>query len=188
MKLKIRACRRFLKVIGITNLAKLSEEFEVEVIVLIHYQKGYRIGYEIVRDLYNKYGQAVVGKIIDFEDETIFALILPFITQMKIDGLGNFGNAMFLIVMIIGGAMVVPAALSLFVRLFGQADDTRGGGGFVRGAFYGTRFVGGMTIGLAAKGASGVYRLGRSIARTGSSGITADSDSGSDTDEDKFSE
>lgn len=71
MKLKIRACRRFLKVIGITNLAKLSEEFEVEVIVLIRYQKGYRIGYEIVRDLYNKYGQAVVGKIIDFEDETI---------------------------------------------------------------------------------------------------------------------
>ena len=93
----------------------------------------------------------------------VFALILPFVTQMKIDGLGNFGNAMFLIVMIIGGAMVIPAGLSLFVRLFGQADDMHAGGGFLRSAFYGSRFVGGFALGLATKGIGGVYHAGRVI-------------------------
>ena len=71
MRLKIRACRRFLKVSGINNYAKLSEEFNVEVIVLVRFEKGYRIGYEVVRELFNKYGQAVVSKMIDFEEETI---------------------------------------------------------------------------------------------------------------------
>ena len=71
MKLKIRTCRRFLKMVGIKGYAQLSEEFEVEVIVLLCFEKGYRIGYEVVRELFNKYGQAVVSKIIDFEEETI---------------------------------------------------------------------------------------------------------------------
>lgn len=83
MKLKIRACRQFLKVIGIKNLAKLSEEFEVEVIVLVRFQKGYRMGYELVRDLYNKYGQAVVKKIIDFEEETLESFKSKFILVGK---------------------------------------------------------------------------------------------------------
>ncbi len=71
MKLKIRTCRRFLKMVGIKSYAQLSEEFEVEVIVLLRFEKDYRIGYEVVRELFNKYGQAVVSKIIDFEEETI---------------------------------------------------------------------------------------------------------------------
>lgn len=39
----------------------------------------------------------------------IFVLLLPLISKMHIDGVGGFGNSMFLIFMIIGGAMVIPA-------------------------------------------------------------------------------
>lgn len=92
----------------------------------------------------------------------VFALILPLVTQMKIDGLGGFGNAMFMIVLIIGGAMVIPAGQALFARLFGQADDVPHGG-FLHTAFYGGRFIGGMTVGLAAKGIGGIYHAGRAI-------------------------
>ena len=53
----------------------------------------------------------------------IFILLLPLISKMHIDGVGGFGNSMFLIFMIIGGAMVIPAGQNLFARLFGQADD-----------------------------------------------------------------
>ena len=88
----------------------------------------------------------------------VFALILPFITQIHIDSLGSFGNAMFMIVMIIGGAMVIPAGQTLFARLFGQADDMHAGGGFLHSAFYGGRIIGGMTFGLAAKGVKGIAK------------------------------
>ena len=93
----------------------------------------------------------------------VFALILPFIMQIHIDGLDRFGNAMFMIVMIIGGAMVIPAGQTLFARLFGQADDMHTGGHFLHSAFYGSRIIVGMTIGLAAKGISGVYHAGKAI-------------------------
>ncbi len=93
----------------------------------------------------------------------VFAIILPFIMQIHIDGLGNFGNAMFMLVMIIGGAMVIPAGQTLFTRLFGLADDMHSGGGFLRSAFYGSRIIGGMTFGLAVKGIRGAYHVGRGI-------------------------
>ena len=60
----------------------------------------------------------------------IFALILPFITQMSIPNVSSFANAMFTVFMIVGGAMVIPAGQTLFARLFGQADDMHAGGGF----------------------------------------------------------
>ncbi len=89
----------------------------------------------------------------------VFAIILPIILQVHIDSLNGFGNAMFMIIMIIGGAMVIPAGQTLFARLFGQADDYHAGGSFLRSAFYGSRIIGGMTIGLAAKGAKGIYHV-----------------------------
>ena len=113
----------------------------------------------------------------------VFALILPFIMQMRIDRLGNFGNAMFLVVLIIGGAMVIPAGLSMFVRLFGQADDMHAGGGFLRSAFYGSRIISGLTFGLAAKGIRGIVHLAKKNKSSGGSNGNSSED-GSD----KYSE
>lgn len=93
----------------------------------------------------------------------IFILILPLISQMRIDGISDFGNSMFLIFMIIGGAMVIPAGQTLFARLFGSADDMHAGGSFLRSAFYGTRFAGMATVGLATKLIKGGVGIGKSI-------------------------
>ena len=79
----------------------------------------------------------------------VFVLILPLLSQMSIDGISGFGNSLFLIFMIIGGAMVIPAGMTLFARLFGQTDDWHGGGSFLRSAYYGSRFAGLATLGLA---------------------------------------
>ena len=81
----------------------------------------------------------------------IFILLLPIITKMRIDGISGFGNGLFLIFMIVGGAMLIPAGQGLFARLFGQADDLHAGGGFLRSAFYGGRIVSALTIGTAIK-------------------------------------
>ena len=81
----------------------------------------------------------------------VFILLLPIITKMRIDGISGFGNGLFLIFMIIGGAMMIPAGQHLFARLFGQADDLHAGGGFLRSAFYGGRIASAMTIGAATK-------------------------------------
>lgn len=91
----------------------------------------------------------------------IFVLILPMIAQMKIEGISNFGNSMFILFMIIGGAMVIPAGQTLFARLFGSVDDMRVGGGFWHSAFYGTRFVSMATFGVTSKVIRGAVGLGR---------------------------
>ena len=83
---------------------------------------------------------------------------------MQIGGVSGFGNSMCLVFMIVGGAMVIPAGQTLFVRLFGQADDMHAGGGFLRSAFYGGRFASAMTFGLAWKTLKGTVRAGRHIA------------------------
>ena len=89
----------------------------------------------------------------------IFVLLLPIILKMKIDGISGFGNGLFLIFMIIGGAMMIPAGQHLFARLFGQADDLHAGGGFLRSAFYGGRIASAMTIGAATKLFRGVSHM-----------------------------
>lgn len=94
----------------------------------------------------------------------VFILILPLITQMKINGISGFGNSMFIIFMIIGGSMVIPSGQALFARLFGQADDMHVGGNFLHSAFYGGRIVAGLTFGLGAriiKGGVGVGKVFR---------------------------
>ena len=94
----------------------------------------------------------------------IFVLLLPMITKMHVDGVSGFGNAMFLIFMIVGGAMVIPAGQALFAKLFGQADDMHAGGNFLRSAFYGSRMVGAATFGLAHKIIHGGVGIGKTIA------------------------
>ena len=113
----------------------------------------------------------------------IFVLILPFISQMSLPNVSGFGNAMFTIFMIIGGAMVIPAGQTLFARLFGQADDMHAGGSFLRSAFYGGRIIGGMTIGLAAKGIKGIAHAARHHKHSDGDGGSSGSDSSDSSDE-----
>ena len=114
----------------------------------------------------------------------IFILLLPLITRMRIDEVGGFGNSMFVIFMIVGGAMVIPAGQALFCKLFGQADDMHAGGNFLRSAVYGSRMLGAATFGLAHKVIHGGVGIGKAIAnhRKNKSG-----DSGEDS-SDKYSE
>ncbi len=114
----------------------------------------------------------------------VFVLLLPLIQSMSIPNVGSFGNSVFTIFMIVGGAMVIPAGQTLFARLFGTADDMHAGGGWLRSAYYGGRVAGAMTIGLAWKGAKGIYHAVRhnkhSSNSGGSSGGSESSDSGGD--------
>ena len=123
----------------------------------------------------------------------IFVLILPLLSQMSIDGIGGFGNSLFLIFMIIGGAMVIPAGMILFARLFGQADDGHGGGTFLRSAYYGSRFAGLATLGLAggilklgAKGVKGITK--RRSKKSDSDGGSSSADGGGTDSDDKYTE
>lgn len=120
----------------------------------------------------------------------VFVLILPLIQQMSLPNVGGFGNALFLIFMIVGGAMVIPAGQTLFARLFGSADDMHAGGGWLRSAYYGGRVVSGMTIGLAVKGVKGISHAvhhHRDKNSNGSSGGSSP-DSGETDDGDKYTE
>ena len=120
----------------------------------------------------------------------VFVLILPLLSQMPIDGIGGFGNSLFLIFMIIGGAMVIPAGMGLFARLFGQGDDAHGGGSFLRSAYYGSRFAGLATLGLAGgilrtgyRGTRGIVRKIRNKKSSGSGdGSDGTSDGGNSSD------
>lgn len=115
----------------------------------------------------------------------IFVLLLPLITRMRIDEISGFGNSMFLIFMIVGGAMVIPAGQALFGKLFGQADDMHAGGNFLRSAFYGSRMVGAATFGLAHKIIHGGASVGKAISNHRKN--KADSSGGGDN-SDKYSE
>lgn len=119
----------------------------------------------------------------------VFVLLLPLIQQMSIPGVGWFGNAIFVIFMIVGGAMVIPAGQTLFARLFGVADDMHAGGGWLRSAYYGGRVIGGLTIGLAAKGIKGIAKLaGRkkhSYHEADSSSTSDNADSAADSGDDE---
>ena len=99
---------------------------------------------------------------------------------MSLPGVGSFGNSVFTIFMIVGGAMVIPAGQTLFARLFGTADDMHAGGGWLRTAYYGGRVVGGLTIGLAAKGVKGIYHVVRHNKNSNNNGGGSSDSEGSD--------
>ena len=118
----------------------------------------------------------------------MFVLLLPLIQQMQVQGASGFANAIFLVFMIVGGAMIIPAGQTLFARLFGQADDMHAGGSFLRSAFYGGRILGGMTVGAAAKGvraaggAIGSALKNRHLSRGGSGSSNSSNNSGGSAD------
>lgn len=122
----------------------------------------------------------------------IFILILPMLSQIHIDGIGSFGNAIFLIFMIVGGAMVIPAGMNLFARLFGQAEDLHGGGSFLRSAYYGSRFASlaafGLAGGILKTGYRGTRGIVRKIRNKKSSGSGVSDSGGTSDGGDKYTE
>ena len=91
----------------------------------------------------------------------IFLLLLPVLSQVHVEGISDFGNTVLLILVIVGGAMVIPAGMGMFARLFGgQAEDTSAGS-FLRNAYYGSRVTGALALGVAG----GVLHLGYRGAR-----------------------
>ncbi len=113
----------------------------------------------------------------------VFVLLLPLIQQMSISGASGFANSIFLIFMIVGGAMVIPAGQTLFARLFGTADDMHAGGGWLRSAYYGGRVVGGLTVGLAVKGVKGIAHAVRRNKHSNNDSGSSDSGDSSDSGE-----
>lgn len=120
----------------------------------------------------------------------IFIIILPIINQMHIDGVSDFANSLFTLFMIVGGAMIIPAGQTLFARLFGQADDMRAGGGWLRSAFYGGRIASALTLGLAVKGVRGIgHAVRRRSSRSHNSGDSGSSGgSAADDTSDQYTE
>lgn len=149
-------------VVAIINLAKRVYEIVLLYIVLpvsmstIAVDDGAR--FKIWRETFITKIVLAYGTVFSVN---IFILILPFISKMKIPGVSNFANSMFLIFMIIGGALVIPAGQTLFARLFGQADDMHAGGSFLRSAFYGSRFASALTFGTASKIIRGISGMSR---------------------------
>ncbi len=153
-------------VVAIINLAKRVYEIVLLYIVLpvsmstIAVDDGAR--FKIWRETFVTKIVLAYGTVFSVN---IFILILPFISKMRIPGVSNFANSMFLIFMIIGGALVIPAGQTLFARLFGQADDMHAGGSFLRSAFYGSRFASALTFGTASKIIRGISGMSRRLSK-----------------------
>lgn len=153
-------------VVAIINLAKRVYEIVLLYIVLpvsmstIAVDDGAR--FKIWRETFITKIVLAYGTVFSVN---IFILILPIILKMKIPGVSNFANSMFLIFMIIGGALVIPAGQTLFARLFGQADDMHAGGSFLRSAFYGSRFASALTFGTASKIIRGISGMSRRLSK-----------------------
>ncbi len=118
----------------------------------------------------------------------VFVLLLPLIQQMSISGASGFANAIFLIFMIVGGAMIIPAGQTLFARLFGTADDMHASGGWLRSAYYGGRVVGGLTVGLAVKGVRGIAHAVRNNKHSNNDSGSSDSGDSSSGGDEKYSD
>ncbi len=117
----------------------------------------------------------------------VFVLLLPLIQSMSIPSVGSFGNSVFTIFMIVGGAMLIPAGQTLFARLFGTADDMHAGGGWLRSAYYGGRAVSAMTVGLAWKGVKGIAHV-ISHRKHNNGGDSLDSGDSSDSGDEKYTD
>lgn len=71
MKLNILGCRFYCERKGIKDYKELSEVLELSVEVIWLLEQGNEIGYEAVKDIYNKLGERTVLQIIDFGEETL---------------------------------------------------------------------------------------------------------------------
>lgn len=71
MKLNISGCRAYCEKNDIKNYAELSAYLDIPMPALDVLEQGNKIGYEVVKDIYNKHGEMAVRQIIDFEEETM---------------------------------------------------------------------------------------------------------------------
>jgi hypothetical protein len=71
MKLNINGCREYAKSKGIDNYYAFAEELDLEYEAIRVLERGVKIGYDAVKNIYNKLGEKAVKKIIDFEEETL---------------------------------------------------------------------------------------------------------------------
>lgn len=71
MKLNLKGCRAYCEEHSIGNYLELSKALGLNVIVIKLLEQGVPIGYDAVRDIYNKLGEKVTLKIIDFGEETL---------------------------------------------------------------------------------------------------------------------
>lgn len=71
MKLNILGCRSYCERKGIRNYKELSEVLDLSVEVIRLLEQGNEIGYDAVKDIYNKLGERTVLQIIDFGEETL---------------------------------------------------------------------------------------------------------------------
>ncbi|MCD8206202.1 MAG: hypothetical protein LUD29_06355 [Clostridia bacterium] len=69
----------------------------------------------------------------------VFAILLPTLVSVKIPGFGGFGNAVFMIVLIIAGAMVIPTGQRLFERIFVSREEAYFDGSIIAGR--GARYI-----------------------------------------------
>lgn len=71
MKLSVLGCREYAERKGINNYKELSKMLGLSVTVLKLLEQGIEIGYDAVKDIYNKLGEKIVLEIIDFGEETL---------------------------------------------------------------------------------------------------------------------
>ena len=71
MKLNVLGCRAYCERKGIKDYAELSKVLELSVEVLKLLEQDYEIGYDAVKNIYNKLGEKTVLQIIDFGEETL---------------------------------------------------------------------------------------------------------------------
>lgn len=71
MKLNIKGCRTYCENHSIGNYIELSEALGLNVTVIGLLEQGIEIGYDAVKDIYNKLGEKAVLQLIDFGEETL---------------------------------------------------------------------------------------------------------------------
>lgn len=71
MKFRIKNLNRFVKRRGIHNYRELADELGVDENLIRLAEYGQRIGYDAVKDIYNRIGERETLRIINFEGETL---------------------------------------------------------------------------------------------------------------------
>lgn len=71
MKLNIMGCRAYAERKGIKDYEEFAKDLGLDVLAILELEQGNQIGYNAVRDIYNKHGEKVVLQIIDLEEETL---------------------------------------------------------------------------------------------------------------------
>lgn len=71
MKLNIKGCRSFCKRHAIKDYAELAQVLELSIPVVRLLEQRIGIGYDAVKNIYNKLGVVAVLQMIDFEGEQL---------------------------------------------------------------------------------------------------------------------